>query len=182
MPDTSTSDHRDLEWLREGTNKHFERDKRFHGSEYFEKTSKILTQILRPAFQQASIPRDWFAAHVLTEMMIDRVLIKEAPALAQSFYTDLETADTQIITQYLEAKGVSDTDLFLERLARFNQAKYLLQYEHNKAMVFSLNRIFMYTKADGEWTEAQFEILEKVIPDTENVIFESLNTLKTEMQ
>lgn len=169
------------EWLKTGTEKHFDRDKKFHASGYFETHAAKLTSIIKPAFEQAGIPRYWFAAHVLTEMMIDRVLIKEAEEMAMQFYADMESADREVMHRFLSHAGLEDTSPFFERLTRFNQAKYLLQYRHDKAMVYSLNRIFMLTGADGEWTESQFHTLQEVMPEAEFLIFESIPDLKQQM-
>ncbi len=180
-PNANHETEENLELLRIGSNQHFLRDKRFHNSAYFKETSQTITQILRPKFIEANIPRDWFAAHVLTEMMIDRVLIRETPKLADGFYQDTTNADSSSIADFLQERNITETHLFLERLARFNQAKYLLQYAHNRAMVYSMNRIFMQTKADGEWSQVQFQILEPVIEEVDFVITSNIINLKNEM-
>lgn len=170
-----------LEWLRKGANQHFARDKRFHASAYFEETGKRMTSLIKPVFVDAGIPRYYFAAHVLTEMLIDRVLLKEEPTLGPDFYHDMELADTGITTQFLQKQGVIGVDAFHERFIRFKQAKYLLQYVNDDAMVYSLNRIYMFTKADSEWSSGQFASVRAVIPAAESVIFENLSELKKEM-
>lgn len=170
-----------LEQLRIGTNTHFSRDKQFHSSGYFHEQNEKIIAIIKPRFHEAHIPRYWFASHVLTEMLIDRVLIKQNPAMAQGFYADLEQAETAAIETFLQVRNVSDIPVFLERLARFNQSKYLLQYVHDKALIYSLNRIFVFTGADKEWTADQSFLLENLMPEAESVIFESLDRLKQEM-
>jgi hypothetical protein len=169
------------EWLRIGSNKHFERDKRFHGSHFFKTNTHLVTQKLRPVFQSANIKRDWFAAHLLTEMMIDRVLIAEIPLLAEQFYKDTESASHVSIADFLIHRNIDETEQFLQRLNRFNQAKYLLQYQHNKALVYSLNRIFIQTGADTEWNENQFNLLEPVMEEIEIIVLDNLQNLKNEM-
>lgn len=181
QPILENEDSEHLELLRIGTNRHFERDKKFHASGFFTRVSDGMTNIIKPVFQEVNIPRYWFASHLLTEMMLDRVLISENKEMADAFYRDLELANTGVIDMFLQNRGIDETGVFFERVTRFNQAKYLLQYVKDEAMVYSLNRIFMFTGADTEWNTEQFEALKMVMPDLESLIFENLNSLRQEM-
>lgn len=165
-----------------GAHKHFSRDKQFHQSAYFKNTEGKLTEILKPVFQDLGIPRYYFASHLLTEMMIDRVLMKQEPGMLDQFYGDLSKAGTAEINEFLVWRGIEETQTFQERVQRFSHSQYLRQYVHNPALIYSLNRIYIYTGADQEWSTEQYRRLEQLIPEMESQITNTLIDLKTEMK
>lgn len=167
--------------LAEGTHKHFERDHRFHNSAYFKQSENDLKAILLPVFKELKIGRYWFAAHVLSEMMIDRVLMKQHPEMLNRFYLDLQNSDGSTINTFLNACGIEDVETFETRFERFQSSQYLRQYVYDEAMVYSLNRIFIYTGAGEEWDKNQYSVLKDTIPQVENTIFESMDRLMADM-
>lgn len=173
--------HEDLQLLHTGALRHFDRDARFHGSRYFQRVSHELGQVLKPAFAQAGIPRYWWGAHLMAEMMLDRVLIRQEPVLINDFYRDLELSNEAVIADYLHLAGLPDHADFFSRVERFRNLQYLKRYVEDGAMVFSLSRVYMYAGVSAEWTEAQSRLIIPVIPELESRIFESLPDLMEEM-
>jgi hypothetical protein len=167
--------------LHVGTEKHFSRDHRFHGSAWFKDAEKQLNTRLQPLFKAQEIPRYWFAAHLLAEMMVDRILMKRHPDMLNRFYEDLSQADYATVESFLQANKVADTARFKDRFMRFTESQYLRQYEHNTALVYSLNRIYIFTGAGTEWTAAQYRALENAVPEIEHEIDHGLPTLMEEM-
>lgn len=167
--------------LSTGTLKHFDRDARFHGSEYFQFSNEKINELIAPVFKANNIPRYWFAGHLLSEMMIDRVLIKQHPDMILQFYSELENAQQHVIHDFL-AMTADETQLFEQRMQRFLQARYLEHYVHDSAMAFSLHKVFVYAGAGADWTDLQQKEVENIIPEVESIIFESLNALIQEMQ
>lgn len=166
--------------LSEGTMKHFSRDSRFHGSQYFQFSNEKINRVIAPVFKRIDIPRYWFAGHLLSEMMIDRVLIKKHPEMIQQFYTELEKTHQPLIHDFL-GMNADETTLFEQRMDRFLQARYLEHYVHDSAMAFSLHKVFVYAGAGPDWTDLQQKEIEMIIPEVESIIFESLNDLIQEM-
>lgn len=171
----------DLQMLHTGALKHFERDARFHNSTYFHTVTGDLGQILKPAFEQAGIPRYWWGAHLLAEMMLDRVLILQEPELIRDFYRDLKDSDDATVRDYLEMAGLHEHSDFFMRLDRFRELQYLMRYVEDDAMVYSLSRVYQYAGVSPEWTREQSLLVAPVIPELENRIFESLPNLMEEM-
>ncbi|MCC7296953.1 MAG: hypothetical protein IT244_01365 [Bacteroidia bacterium] len=167
--------------LKEGTKKHFHRDHVFHNSESFKQLEHELNTILKPTFQKLDIPRYWFASHLLSEMMIDRVLMAQHPGMLDDFYAQLLAADMDIVSTYISACGVKDIAAFTERVNRFNTSQFLRQYAKDEALIYSLNRIYIYAAAGVEWSKEQYTELQKHVPEIENRIFESMDGLKQEM-
>lgn len=172
----------ELQWLHEGTVKHIQRDAAFHGSVFFKEASGRTSKLLLPAFGQAGIPRTWWGAHVLTEMMLDRVLMKENPELIAQFYEDLEKTDGAIVNEYMLKHGIQDTSDFFSRLDRFRQLRYLLRYTEDDAMVYSLSRVYLYAGVSSEWTLEQASLVVPQMKIIEHEIAALISQLKEEMQ
>jgi hypothetical protein len=180
--DTPSDKSEDWQNLHKGVLKHIQRDHTFHNSGYFHEIGKGLNELIQPAFTKASIPRYWFASHLLSEMVIDRILIKKYPTLAPDFYHEIAIADRGVIEKYLLDHQIVETDVFLSRLHRFCEAQYLNQYVHDHALAYSINRIYMYTGADKEWTTKQFDIVINILPEIESRVETSFLKLIEEMK
>jgi len=167
--------------LSRGTEKHFKRDHVFHGSAWFKEAEEQLNRRLQPLFKAQDIARYWFAAHLLSEMMVDRILMKRHPEMLDRFYRDLVDADYGTVQSFLEVNGVKDVAGFKDRFVRFTESQYLRQYEHNTALVYSLNRIYIFTGAGTEWSATQHRALEDAVPLIEEEIEMGLPTLMEEM-
>ena len=174
-------EHKELQLLHEGTLKHIDRDAQFHGSKFFKEASVQLGNLIRPAFIEAGIPRVWWGAHLLTEMMLDRVLIQENPVLIGRFYEDLENTSETIVGMYMEQNGIAETTDFFSRLARFRELRYLLRYTEDEAMVFSLGRVYLYAGVSAEWNHQQAAPLIPLMKPAENAISTLVSQLKDEM-
>lgn len=173
--------HPETEALHRGTMKHVARDKRFHQSGFFKDITPEIGSIIKPIFQEQNIPRVWFASHLIAELMIDRVLIKQQPDLIARFYAELEQARPEIIDAYLMSLNIDTTEEFNKRLQRFCELRYLMQYVHNPAFAFSLSRIYMYAGVSAEWSEQQALGVQSVLDEAENLIFVNMPRLMEEM-
>jgi len=162
--------------------KHFSRDTRFHASRVFESLNKAMSAKMKPVFEQADIPRYWWGAHVLAEMMLDRTLMKQEPELMEDFYRDLAAADLPVVVDYLEMAGLNEHQPFFERLNRFNELRYLKRYIEDEALVYSLSRVFQYAGASTEWTQEQGNLLVKIVPELEWVVENHMPELMEEMK
>jgi hypothetical protein len=167
--------------LHQGALKHLQRDKRFHQSAFFSEITPKIGTLIKPVFQQHNIPRAWFAAHLIAELMIDRVLIKQEPQMIARFYSELQQTDTAVVNAYLKTMHLSETDEFNKRLQRFCELRYLMEYVHNPAFAFSLSRIYMYAGVSPEWSENQADGVQSVLDEAENIIFVNLPRLMEEM-
>jgi hypothetical protein len=85
------------------------------------------------------------------------------------------------VQSFLEVNGVKDVAGFKDRFVRFTESQYLRQYEHNTALVYSLNRIYIFTGAGTEWSATQHRALEDAVPHIEEEIEMGLPTLMEEM-
>lgn len=172
----------DLQFLHEGTMKHFSRDSRFHASQVFEKLNKQLIAPMKPVFENAGIPRYWWGAHVLAEMMLDRVLMKQHPEQMLDFYRDLDTVQLQTVSDYLEMAGLTEHNPFFERLNRFRELRYLLRYVEDETLVYSLGRVYQYAGVSPEWDARQSRLVTAIIPELELEVEKLMPDVMEEMQ
>lgn len=183
QPDKFTpSLHPETEALHQGALKHLQRDKRFHQSAFFKEVTPQITGLIKPVFQEYRIPRTWFAAHLIAELMIDRVLIKQDPDLMSRFYSELQQTRADVLDAYFGALGLHGADVFRQRLHRFCELRYLMQYVHNPAFAFSLSRIYQYAGVSDEWTDAQSNGVQSVLDEAESLIFVKMPQLMEEMK
>lgn len=173
--------HPETQALHRGAMKHVERDKRFHQSAFFKGITPEIGTLIKPFFQEHGIPRAWFAAHLIAELMIDRILIKQQPEMIARFYAELEQTQPEIIDAYLLSLDINTTEEFKKRLQRFCELRYLMQYVHNPAFAFSLSRIYMYAGVSAEWSEQQALGVQSVLDEAENLIFVNMPRLMDEM-
>jgi hypothetical protein len=166
----------EVQALWEGCLMHLERDRHFHGSAYFKEADAALKELFRREGLGKTVPRTWLAAHLLVELMLDRVLMKQAPALLDAFYHSLRNTPPTATTRFLEDAQL-DAVTFLQRLERFNSVAYLYHYPDDGAMTYSLMRIYMQAKVTPEWTLAQQEAVRNLLPEAEAIVTERISLL-----
>ena len=129
--------------LLNGCLKHYESDKRFHSSSFFNGMNQDLNEVLKKAGFSVQLQRKWFLAHIFTELMIDRVIVKNYPHVTDGFYFSLNAIDNNILLQFLNKFEAHDTSIFLNRFNHFRQVQYIYYYSNTNKFVYSLTRIMM---------------------------------------
>lgn len=168
--------------LKEGVEKHFYRDEVFHVCDYFKSKDKEVLVYLNPIFKSLGLNRTFLASHVLVELLIDRVLIKENQNRLKLFYEELIATDKSLIAEFLLLNGYSNTERFFEVLQRFLELQYLFMYLDDEKIIYSLSKVFEYVSASGAWTKEQIQTLSREINYLESCIFENISELKEQMQ
>lgn len=134
-----------LSEINKGVARHHEADHWFHTSAFFKQQFQLVKTHLYAARLQ-SIPKyTYFVAHVLLEMLIDRLLMKQHPQLCPDFYAALLQTDTQALTDYMNLWGMppENTHQFVLHFERFCAAQYLFEYQHNEGLLYALERVYM---------------------------------------
>ena len=160
-----------------GSCRHLERDKQFHRSGFFEQGEAELRMLFKEQNLGKHIPRIWLASHLVLELMLDRVLMKQHPELLDRFYESLEGTETHALDQFLHASIQARDPLFHERWERFVELKYLYHYTDDDAFTYSLMRIYMRAGVSGEWSAEARNAVNSLIPAAEARIFENLKLL-----
>jgi hypothetical protein len=172
-------------WLEKGVHLHLATDRIFHQSQYFEEMSNFLKKVLKE--DQIFKKFRYIYAHILLELLLDRVLIANYREAALRFYDQLMATEKATIAAYFRYKGLTlDNHRFFQHLQRFVHSRYLFNYLENEGLVFALERtthlagLPLFAKSDKsklinkiEWLEATveadylsiFKKLEKEIPE-----------------
>lgn len=126
-----------------GILRHFDGDKIFHSSAFFEKETHYLSALLREAFGAKSIPRSFFVSHVLLELIIDKVLITDSKQLLDDYYAHFAVhsiEEMSALTEWAAEKTIPGYDGFLEK---FLERKFLYHYTDWGHVGYVMKRILM---------------------------------------
>lgn len=125
----------------QGVKSHFETDRRFHQSDFFKKQSEFLKQqfihrsVSSPGF------RLFFVSHILSEMLLDRVLLLESREHGEAFYNTLAQVDMDNLHSCFQHIPSYQKKNMMEFLNRFTTSRYLFTYTEDEALLFALNRV-----------------------------------------
>ena len=129
------------ESMKHGMLRHFEVDKKFHSSSFMLNYSSLLKERFMSSEAGKSGARMFFVSHILTEMLLDRVLLVHEPALGTEFYDLLARIDTEVITGLFRSHPEYQPERFTEFFHRFRDSRYLFSYLETEGLFYALNRI-----------------------------------------
>lgn len=126
-----------------GCTAHYAADKKFHASAFFNDLLNQSSSLINGAPFSANLNRKWFLAHILAELMLDRILVKKFPKMLNDFYISLQAIDDIQLAEFLKLYGLVDLDSFFEFFNHFRKVQYIYYYTDNNKFVYSLNRIMI---------------------------------------
>lgn len=130
-----------LQKFYQGIVRHYDTDKIFHTCEFFERECNVVSADLRKMFPDGSAKRSFFVAHVLIEILIDKILIEEDNQLVRDFYFHLHKIGAVRITEMTQAFLDTPASTFSGFLQKFLDNEYLYHYESYEYIIFVLKRI-----------------------------------------
>jgi hypothetical protein len=125
----------------QGFQRHLLADSIFHNTDFFSSQTRYIRNVLEQAGLVQPGLRLFFVAHVLLEIMLDRLIIKTHPDIPDRFYNDLAAVDEQAIAGFFSGLLSQVPERLFHSLARFKEHKYLYSYAENEQLFFALNRI-----------------------------------------
>jgi len=129
--------------LQKGIYNHFETDKIFHDAVFFKTHTAALKQIAK---QNLVFDRDkytFFFAHLVFEMMIDKILLEREPSIGNHFYDMLLQTDQQVLYDYIVAiKSEKYLNGFKVYYKRFLESQYLKKYTKTGGLAYAIKRVF----------------------------------------
>jgi len=134
--------------LRAGVSVHLATDAAFHKSAAFAEAQAKVGQIIADAGFEGIRVRRFFAAHILTEMVLDAVLLRQEPALADEFYAAFAAADVAAVTQWAEAVTGEPLPNLPGVLSRFVRSGYLRGYEEDSGVATGFSNLCRRTGQD----------------------------------
>jgi hypothetical protein len=153
--------------LLKGWRKHHIVDDFFHGSEFFTKHTKDIRIHLEDVVFDKKVKR-FAIAHVMLELIIDGLLIKNNQVSVDDFYARLLAADKVALEKFFQLNGIKDTKKFFGFFEHFLKVQYAYDYQYNESIVFALSRIF------GHFWNMDFAPYKKELSKTVNHFSEKL--------
>lgn len=159
-----------------GCTAHYAADKKFHASSFFNDVLSFSSSLINGAPFSEDLNRKWFLAHILAELMLDRILVKRFPKVLDDFYLSLQAIDDNRLADFLKLYGIVDLDSFFEFFNHFRKVQYIYYYTDNNKFVYSLNRIMIRA---GVSAISDFDqlVLQDVILQLEEKLTEDTNGL-----
>jgi len=127
--------------LAAGVLQHLEDDAWFHRTAAFAVASAELTVLLRQALPADDGHRPAFLGHILTEMLLDAVLIKRHPERLAGYYAALSQLDPHLVEEAVNRMSRRTTDRLAAFVPLFVNERFLVDYLDMPRLLFRLNQI-----------------------------------------
>ena len=124
-----------------GISAHLAADAAFHKTAAFAKVQAEVSGLLTGAGFEGVRVRHFFVAHVLTELVLDAVLLRADPALADRFYDAFTVADFDLATRRTEEITGRALPNLPFVLARFAEVQYLRHYTEDNGVATGLSNL-----------------------------------------
>ena len=127
--------------LSAGVSVHLATDAAFHKSAAFADAQAEIGRIVTGAGFEGIRVRRFFAAHVLTELALDSVLLRAEPTLADEFYDAFAAADASAAAEWAEQATGRPLPNLPAVLTRFAQSGYLRGYADNDGVATGFSNL-----------------------------------------
>lgn len=162
--------------IAEGCLQHLSSDKHFHASPFFEQQLDLVKQHIAKFSFTPQLQRKWFIAHILMELMLDRMMCKLFPNKLDEYYNDLLKIDETDIRAFFEQNQATQFELFWQHFEHFRSVQYIRYYVDNNKLVYSLNRIMQRVGLNA-LSEIDTDLMLNLIEDIEKDYFANANSL-----
>ena len=112
----------------QGIQRHFEGDRIFHSSHFFKEETAYLTLELKNVFGKEYTPRAFFVAHILIELVLDRILIMQHNDLLYRFYDHFEQKEVKDLAELMRWICKAPMFGYEDFLQKFSERKFLYNY------------------------------------------------------
>jgi acyl carrier protein phosphodiesterase len=126
----------------EGLARHFHADRVFHSSPLFSAETHEFSKMLGQTFSEQDVPRKYFIAHILLELLMDKVLIRHDAQLLPNYYRHFESlAPFEAVRKATETVAAHPLPNYESFLQKFVENKYLYHYTENDHLIYILRRL-----------------------------------------
>ncbi len=132
--------------LAAGVMQHLEDDAWFHKTAAFAITSAELTVLFCETLPADHGHRPAFLGHILTEMLLDAVLIERRPDLLDGYYSALSKLDPRVVEDAVNQMVPRGTDRLTVLIPLFVQERFLDDYCDTNRLLVRLNQIMRRVK------------------------------------
>ncbi|MEZ6048000.1 MAG: hypothetical protein R3C11_20970 [Planctomycetaceae bacterium] len=125
---------------------HLEDDDWFHQTITFYDLSGKLSLMFRELKPPSERFYPGFLGHIVTEMLLDAVLIEKYPGKIEQYYAALDEIQPEKIEEAVNLMGTARTDRLAPLIPRFSSERFLVDYLDPAKMLFRLNQVMRRVK------------------------------------
>ncbi|MEB3214621.1 MAG: hypothetical protein VKL39_24945, partial [Leptolyngbyaceae bacterium] len=129
-----------------GTLRHFDDDDWFHRTRGFAEVSAEVGLLFRRGLAGSDGFRCGFLGHIVTEMLLDAVLISRYPAKYDVYCSILPEVDAQGVAQQVEEIAGKPIPQLAEFIGLFARERILNAYVHDTGLLRRLNQVLSRVK------------------------------------
>ncbi len=140
------SDDPVLAAIARGIVRHHDDDRWFHGTEAFVTTNLEFAVALRDLLQRDAGHREdgfrpSFVGHILIEMLLDAIWLRDRPEIGETYYRMLGEKSATEVQRCVNVITGKPTDALAGLIERFVQARFLFDYLDDESLLFRLNQV-----------------------------------------
>jgi len=157
--------------LGKGILQHLEDDQIFHEKESFIILSSQLGRLFRELPGLNDGFRPGFLGHIVTELLLDRVLMLRTPGLIEHYYDQMSQLDPRMIQSCVNLLGPRETDNLAWFVEIFQKERFLEDYLQFDRLLFRLNQVMKRVRLTElpsqtiSVLEAGYELVEAAAPE-----------------
>lgn len=163
--------------IAEGVIAHLQMDEWFHKTSFFQAGREKVKLTLLNAGIQFPPHRPGFLAHIMLELLLDRLIIKHYPKVVSNFYQELEQVEMATIRTFFHAAGQPFDEHFPGFFSKFLEKRFVFRYADDQQLLKALNSIGQRVRQPAI-TGSAFADLASSLPELDLMIFNSFDQLK----
>ena len=125
---------------------HIDDDRWFHGTQAFIETNMRFAVELRDLLPGDAGFRPTFVGHILIEMILDALYIRDDAAIGNRYYELLQSVSANEIERCVNLITGKPTDQLAPTIKRFIEARFLFDYLDNETLLMRLNQVMKRVK------------------------------------
>ena len=129
-----------------GVLQHLHDDQWFHHSRAFVETTAEVAQLFREQLGPEDGFRPGFLGHIVTELLLDGVLIEEHPQLLDRYYDALDLLDGPLLEDAVNRMVREPTSRLAPLLPLFRREQFLRDYVDPRRLLYRLNQVMRRIK------------------------------------
>lgn len=124
-----------------GVLQHLEDDRRFHETRAFVEMSGEMTRLIRNVLGREDGFRPGFLGHIITEIILDGVLIQRHPRLLDAYYRAIAAIDAEAVQRAVNRMARGETRRLAGLILLFHREQFLRDYLDPVRLLFRLNQV-----------------------------------------
>ena len=129
-----------------GIHQHLFDDGWFHTTRGFAEVTAVLGRMFRDAIGPDDGFRCGFLGHIVSEMLIDAVLIDDVPERLQEYYATLERVDPLLVERTVNGISPTPARHLAAFIELFLRERILVDYQDSRRLLMRLNQVLKRVK------------------------------------